>query len=139
MIGELTMVMVLVTDMEKALHFYRDVLGLPVRAHSPMWSDAKLGAITLGIHAGATARETAPDEARGGVIPGFDVPSMTELQARLARHGQDLTWREEPFGKIAVISDPDGNQWQFIERRPRRIEENGAWADASDASDVLQA
>jgi catechol 2,3-dioxygenase-like lactoylglutathione lyase family enzyme len=39
-----------VADMDKAVKFYRDVLGLKVKFESPGWSEFLTGEITLALH-----------------------------------------------------------------------------------------
>lgn len=39
-----------VADMERAVHFYRDLLGLPVRFESPEWTEVSTGEITLALY-----------------------------------------------------------------------------------------
>ena len=39
-----------VTDMNKAVEFYRDTLGLPLRFESPSWSEFATGGTTLALH-----------------------------------------------------------------------------------------
>jgi predicted enzyme related to lactoylglutathione lyase len=39
-----------VSDMGKAVAFYRDTLGLSLRFHSPFWSEFDTGATSLALH-----------------------------------------------------------------------------------------
>lgn len=39
-----------VADMDKAVEFYRDVLGLQLRFESPGWGEFEAGETTLGLH-----------------------------------------------------------------------------------------
>ena len=39
-----------VTDRNKAVEFYRDTLGLPLRFESPSWSEFATGGTTLALH-----------------------------------------------------------------------------------------
>ena len=45
--------MLWVTDMDRAVRFYRDVLGLNVHAQSPNWSELTLGDSTVALHQGS--------------------------------------------------------------------------------------
>ncbi len=60
-------VMVMVTDMQRSVAFYRDVLGLTLRFESPGWSEFSTGPTTLVLHGW------------GDPEP---VPHLTELPAR---------------------------------------------------------
>jgi lactoylglutathione lyase len=46
----LSYVMKFVADMDKAVAFYRDTLGLPLRFASPDWSEFETGGTTLALH-----------------------------------------------------------------------------------------
>ena len=48
--ARLTYVMKFVADMEKAVAFYRDTLGLPLKFQSPGWSEFATGEVTLALH-----------------------------------------------------------------------------------------
>ena len=54
-----TYFMLAVQDMDRALAFYRAVLGEVVRVEGPQWSELKFGGSTVALHAGGGApRET---------------------------------------------------------------------------------
>ena len=48
--AKLTYVIKFVKDMEIAVRFHRDVLGLPLRFQSSEWSEFSTGAATLALH-----------------------------------------------------------------------------------------
>jgi hypothetical protein len=39
-----------VADMGRAIAFYRDVMGLPLKFQSPSWSEFETGSVTLALH-----------------------------------------------------------------------------------------
>ena len=47
---KLTYVIKFVGDMDRAVKFYRDTLGLPLKFESPGWSEFITGETTLGLH-----------------------------------------------------------------------------------------
>ena len=49
---------VVVQDMDRALAFYRDVLGLEVGMSSPNWSELRLGEAIVALHPGGSGRYT---------------------------------------------------------------------------------
>src|SRR5512146_3229708 len=63
----LTYAIKFVGDMEAAVEFYRDVLGLPLKFQSPGWSSFITGDVTLALH---PASEKNP---AGAVELGFGV------------------------------------------------------------------
>jgi catechol 2,3-dioxygenase-like lactoylglutathione lyase family enzyme len=117
MIGTLGMVMVLVSDMERSLAFYRDVLGLPVVEESPAWSELDAGTIHVGLHhvdgeGGLSAGEG------GSVQLTFYVEDAAAAVARLRDGGADIATEptQEGFGGIiAVVNDPDGYPIQLLQ------------------------
>ena len=48
----LNYVIVFVSDMDRSIAFYRDVLGFPVKHQSPKWSEFGTEGITLALHLG---------------------------------------------------------------------------------------
>jgi predicted enzyme related to lactoylglutathione lyase len=118
MIGKLELVMVVVSDMERSLRFYRDVLGLGVEHESPHWSQLDAGTISIGLHPGAEERP-APDESP--VQLAFYVEDAEQAVGELRSAGAEVAQEpvEEPFGGyLAVIRDPDGHAIQLLQGWP---------------------
>lgn len=44
--------LVFVRDMDRAVAFYRDALGMSVRLTTPAWSELDIGGATIALHAG---------------------------------------------------------------------------------------
>ena len=59
-----------VGDMKRAVKFYRDVLGLPLKFESPDWSEFSTGETTLALH------QASDKNPVGKVEIGFDVPDL---------------------------------------------------------------
>ncbi len=55
-----------VGDMDSAVEFYRDALGLPLKFQSPFWSEFETGETTLALH---PAWPTIPRAASGSASP----------------------------------------------------------------------
>ena len=64
-----------VADMDKAVAFHRDVLGLALRFASPGWSEFDTGAVTLALHP-ASDRHPA-----GSVQLGYATPQIEAVYA----------------------------------------------------------
>ena len=47
---KLTYVMKFVSNMDDAVNFYRDTLGLPLKSQSPGWSEFATGSTVLALH-----------------------------------------------------------------------------------------
>jgi len=99
-----------VTDMEKANHFYGEVLGLERNPHSPAddWVEYELGNVTLAVMTPHTHDyEFAPLPA--GTLA-FRVPDVAAAKATLEAAGVQVNelW-DSGVCQGAGISDPDGN------------------------------
>lgn len=110
-------IVVFVTDLAKAKAFYADLLGLPVAGQTEMLIEFLPGAsTTLGV---ALALQ---DEARRLVgrhtgitlkVDGIDA-LCASLKGAGARFVEPL--ESSPWGKMAVVADPDGNQLALVDR-----------------------
>ena len=93
-----------VADMDRAIAFYRDVMGLKVRFESPFWSEFETGPVTLALH---PASEANPP---GRVQLGFETPDLPAVYAARAANG--LTFSAPPVdehGKLlSRIVDCEG-------------------------------
>jgi catechol 2,3-dioxygenase-like lactoylglutathione lyase family enzyme len=84
-----------VADMDRAIAFYRDVLGLPVRFESPFWSEFDTGPVTLALHPASAANPP------GRVQLGFDVPDLPGVYA--AREAKGLTFSAAPVDEHGAL------------------------------------
>lgn len=93
-----------VGDMEKAIRFHRDTLGLTLRFQTPGWTEFDTGNVTLALHS-ATKENPA-----GTVELGFGIPSVPDAYAN--RESNGLTFKDTPRDvhgkKIAMFLDSDG-------------------------------
>lgn len=114
--------MVFVGDMDRAVAFYRDVVGLPLKFQSPGWSEFATEGATLALHASAdvpaSSRHTASEQA-GTCRPGFGVADLDAFHQRMVINQVPCT--QPPtllFGaRIAQYTDPDGLQFSVGELR----------------------
>lgn len=110
-------IVVFVTDLTKAKQFYVDLLGLPVAGQSEMLVELFPGAPTtlglslalheearklVGRHTGLTLKVEKIEEV------------CEKLQGANAQFVEPL--ESSPWGKMAVIADPDGNQLALVDR-----------------------
>ena len=110
---ELVEVVVYVRDMERAIGFYRDTLGLEVERESAWWTTFRTGACTLALHAtdDRTPGTAEPD-------PTFRVADLDAEQARLRGAGGEVGEIREPVQGVRVFDtrDPDGNRFSLESR-----------------------
>ena len=116
MFKQIDYTMVVVSDMQRAVEFYRDKLGIPLKFQSPDWTEFQTGATTLALHGGgvpATAPPAGdPTKQAGSCSIGFNVEDVDktylELQEKGIRFVMPPTQREGEGIKLAVCIDPDG-------------------------------
>ena len=115
MFDKFGMVMVVVSDMERSVAFYRDVLGLTPRIVSPYWSDFEVGGVTLGLHPESPGLAVNP---QGGVQFGFYTNDIDATLGELELRGAPLISRQDQeFGVEAKIADPDGYVVQICQMK----------------------
>ena len=128
MFKQIDYTMVVVSDMDKSVGFYRDKLGIPLKFQSPEWTEFQTGTTTLALHGGGVARTGPPagdpSKQAGACSIGFNVENVDEtyeqLQAKGIRFVMPPTQREGEGIRLAVAIDPDGlpiSFAQLIEQR----------------------
>ena len=94
-----------VGDMDRAVKFYRDVLGLPLKFESPGWSEFATGETTLALH---PASQMNP---AGAVELGFSVADIQtfhkEMVARDVQFSMPPT-KQDFGGLLAQFVDSEG-------------------------------
>ena len=114
---------VFVSDMDRSVKFYRDVLGFSLRFDSPEWSEFDAGQTTLSLHITdrAPAEETPHTSSPPGRCQiGLQVEDIDEFHEHLTRQGVSCLRSPmlEDFGtKLAKYADPDGLPFSVSERR----------------------
>ncbi|WP_375490535.1 VOC family protein [uncultured Jatrophihabitans sp.] len=102
-----------VTDMERAIAFYRDTLGLQVKSQdNDDWSEIDANGLTIGLN----AREKASGGSGGGAVITFQPDdSIDDEVSRLRDAGVEFTGdiSDHPWGRIAPFKDSEGNDLQF--------------------------
>lgn len=131
--GRLTLlqrVAVAVTDRDRAIRFYRDGLGLEVRARDDEtgYVELSLGRGTAALSLVVPSREWGEPhfseaQARIGTRTGivFQTDSVPALGLRLRHLGAHVTQgpKDEPWGGRTIrFTDPDGNEFLAFEPRP---------------------
>ena len=111
--------MVFVSDMDRSVAFYRDVIGLPMKFQSPGWTEFSTEGATLVLHLAESLGVPSPTERAGMCRPGFSVQNLDEFHQRMVSNGVPCI--QEPkliYGaKVAQYSDPDGLTFSIGEER----------------------
>ena len=103
-----------VSDMERALQFYGDTLGISVRENHGEWAELELDGLTIGLN----ARESEQPGPEGGAVISFRPDGeLEEAVDELQRKGVEVVdgITEHQWGRIAAFKDPDGNSLELFE------------------------
>ena len=115
MLGPLDHVYYWVSDLDRAVKFYEDVLGLRLlRRDAGNWAELDAGGVRLALHG---AIEGRPLEV-GGATAVFRVEDLDAAKAELEGKGapfDEHVGEVQGFARFASMRDPDGNPVQIIE------------------------
>src|SRR5215467_641845 len=123
MFKQLDYTMIVVSDMQRSVEFYRDKLGIPLKFESPEWTEFATGATTLALHGGGVARQYqdtgVQSKIAGACSIGFNVDDVDKTYEELKAKGvvfvMPPTQREGEGIKLAVGLDPDGLAISFAQ------------------------
>ena len=114
-------VILLVSNMENSVKFYRDTLGLPVKTKSKDWTEFFNNNTVLALH---PAKRKSAIKTGSGMLVGFEVSdldsSVKKLKDKKVRFYKKP--KQEPFGKHAIIKDPDGHLISIAEIKAKSTE-----------------
>lgn len=109
--------MIHVSDMNRALKFYHEILGLPIALDARVFNHAEVGPdeplAKIGIH--ATGKKAKRKRVTGIV---FDTDDIYALYEGLRKH--DIKFTRKPTktpwgGVIADFLDPDNNEFEVVQ------------------------
>jgi lactoylglutathione lyase len=123
MFKQIDYTMIIVSDMQRSVEFYRDKLGIPLKFQSPEWTEFNTGATTLALHGGGVPNTQPPagdpSKIAGACSIGFNVDDVDktyeDLKAKGIRFVMPPTQREGEGIKLAVAIDPDGLPVSFAQ------------------------
>jgi len=106
-----------VTDVERSVHFWRDLMGVEHQHTAGEYAQFRLGEVRLGIFGAAAMAETlgrpvaVPGSGRAGFEVGFLVDDVDEAYDDLVGSGAEPVTPpgDRPWGqRTAYVADPDG-------------------------------
>ena len=98
--------MLMVVDMDRALHFYTDVFAATVSLHTPYWSELVVAGATVALHPGRTGGDR--DTGLGFEVDDLDAASETAV-SRGGRVADPPRERPGEGIRIARLVDTEGN------------------------------
>lgn len=108
--GKFSYVIVFVADMGRAVKFYREVLGLPLKFESPEWSEFATGETTLALH------PASPQNPAGRVELGLTVPDIQACYREMTAQGVQFLMpptKQDFGGMLARYVDSEGTTWSL--------------------------
>lgn len=110
---------VFVSDMDRAVQFYTDLLGLKLELRfGNQWSSIKApNGLVIGLH---PASSENPAGRKGSMTIGFDLDEpIDQVVERLKKKGVSFRGGifEDNASRIAYFADPDGNEFYINELR----------------------
>jgi predicted enzyme related to lactoylglutathione lyase len=116
-ITRLWLAMIRVSDMDRALRFYNEVLGLPTVLDARKFNHAEIGPeeplAKIGLH--ATGKKPLKKR-RTGIV--FETDDIHALYERLKKHRVTFTLKptQMPWGgMVADFLDPDKNELEVVQ------------------------
>ncbi len=116
-------VILLVSNMEKSIKFYSDTLELPVKSRSKDWTEFFNNDTVLALHP-APEKKKKTLKTGSGTLVGFEVTDLDSTVKKLKEKRVKFFKRpkEEPFGKHAIVQDPDGHLISIAELKEKSSE-----------------
>jgi lactoylglutathione lyase len=121
-VGRIIALVVEVADVERSLHFYRDLLGVPLRRDldhggTDRWISGDHAALSWHDSFFHFALYKGKGVVTRDVQLGFPIGNLDAMHDMLVAAGVpvDVAPREEPWGRTARYRDPDGNSVSLTE------------------------
>ena len=117
-------VILLVSDMNKSVQFYRETLNLPLKKESDEWTEFFNKETVLALH---PARHKEKLKSGQHILLGFSASDFDDTINKLKEKGVVFfkNPKEEGFGKHAIIEDPDGHLISIVKLKSNQNEEDG--------------
>lgn len=109
MFSKIKVVILLVSDMQRSINFYKNTLSLSLRSKTKGWTELVKDGTILALHYKKKFRPRSK-KPKIGMLVAFRVSDMDEVYRMLKRKRVRFVKEpvEEDWGKHAIILDPDG-------------------------------
>jgi lactoylglutathione lyase len=117
-------VILLVSDMNKSVQFYRETLNLPLKKESDEWTEFFNKETVLALH---PVKHKEKLKSGQHILLGFSASDFDSTVDKLKEKGVVFfkNPKEEGFGKHAIIEDPDGHLISIVKLKGNQNEEDG--------------
>jgi predicted enzyme related to lactoylglutathione lyase len=108
-----------VSDLDRSVAFYRDVLGLPFDyIYEGWWAEFNVQPVSVALCGPPAGTAPQPGD-RGGATVALAVPDVREAVEDLRERGVIIVAEplETPVCFIATVADPDGNRITLHQRK----------------------
>ena len=115
-------VILLVSNMENSIKFYKETLNLPLKSQSEDWTEFFSNGTVLALH---PAKKKNTSKTGSNTLIGFMVDDL-DATAKYLNEKNVKFFKEpkdEPFGKHAIIQDPDGHLISIAQMESKSMEE----------------
>jgi predicted enzyme related to lactoylglutathione lyase len=107
---KISVVLIAVTDMERAVRFYSDVLALPLKFQTDAYTEFATHGAVLALEKREKVLATGP----AFTFPTTDIRQDREhLENAAVKFWKDL--REEDFGWVLMPQDSEGNIFEIVQ------------------------
>ena len=115
-------VILLVSDMENSIRFYKETLNLPLKSQSEDWTEFFSNGTVLALH---PAKKKNTPKTGSNTLIGFMVDDLGATAKYLNEKNVKFFKepKDEPFGKHAIIQDPDGHLISIAQIESKSMEE----------------
>ncbi len=105
-----------VSDMDRSVAFYRDLVGLPLKFQSPKWTEFATEGATFALHPTDIQRGSG-DKPAGSCHPGFSTTDLMAVHQRMLAAGVTVTRAPENVHGMLMAQylDPDGLDFSVSE------------------------
>ena len=103
--AKLTHIIEFVDNMDRAVRFYRDIIGLTLKFQSPGWSEFSTGETTFALH------PASKNNSAGKVELGFEVANLQQFHDDMSSKGVQFPMapKKQDFGGLlAQFVDSEG-------------------------------
>ncbi len=117
-------VILLVSDMNRSVQFYRETLNLPLKKESDEWTEFFNKETVLALH---PVKHKESLKSGQHILLGFSASDFDNTINKLKEKGVVFfkNPKEEGFGKHAIIEDPDGHLISIVKLKDNQNEDEG--------------